>query len=169
MIESRFTPQAAVFKGVFTLLLGIDIGATKVALALGDRDGGIHARRRRPTAPSGSPERDIEALVTDARALLAEAGVAATALECVGVCAPGPIDPAGGRVLGPPNLPGWDDVPIVAELSRALGCAVHLENDANAAALAEWRHGAGRGHHVLDQAVRRKTWIGWRCSSKRLR
>ena len=58
---------------------------------------------------------------------------------------PGLADTASGRVLDPPNLPGWRDVPVAAELRAALGCPVRMENDANAAALAEWRFGAAVG------------------------
>jgi glucokinase len=84
-------------------------------------------------------------VAADAAELLAEAGVAAGELEAVGVSAPGPLDRARGMVVRPPNLPGWDEVPVGAILQEALGCPVHVENDANAAALAEWRFGAGRG------------------------
>ena len=62
---------------------------------------------------------------------------------------PGPFDPDTGTVLWPPNLPGWGEVPLRAWLEDALGLPVHLENDANAAALAEWRFGAGRGARHL--------------------
>jgi glucokinase len=125
------------------LWLGIDLGGTKTALALGDREGGLHARRRRRTEPSGDPRRDLERIAADARELIAEAG--AGSVEAVGVSAPGPLDRARGAVLRPPNLPGWDDVPVRDVLADALGLPVRLENDANAAALAEWRFGAGRG------------------------
>src|SRR3990172_9330758 len=53
--------------------LGIDVGGTKLALAVGDEDGRILARRRRPTEPCGRPADDLERIVADARALVAEA------------------------------------------------------------------------------------------------
>jgi glucokinase len=127
------------------MLLGIDIGGTKLALALGEEDGQLVARRRRPMEPSGDAARDVAAIVADLSSLLDEADVAVDEVACIGVSAPGPIHPESGRILGPPNLPGWDDVPLVALLADALGRPVHLENDANAGALAEWRFGAGRG------------------------
>jgi glucokinase len=133
-------------KRVFArVLLGIDIGGSKLALALGTGDGRVTARRRRPTTPTGDAARDVAAIVADVRDLLAEASVPVDRLDCIGVSAPGPIHPESGRILGPPNLPGWDDVPLVSLLADALGRPVHLENDANAGALAEWRFGAGRG------------------------
>jgi glucokinase len=128
-------------------LLGIDVGGTKVAFALGDEEGRILARRRRPTAPSGRPELDVARIAEDARAVAAEAGVALAEVAAVGITAPGPLDPEGGVVLTPPNLPGWRNVPVVEQLGAALGPPVFLENDANAAALAEWRFGAARGFH----------------------
>ncbi len=125
------------------MLLGIDLGGTKVAYALARSDGEILARSRTATPQSGDPEADVEAIVATARKLCEDNGV--RALERVGLSAPGPLDRSTGRILGPPNLSGWTDVPIVAWLESGLGCPVRLENDANAGALAEWRAGAGRG------------------------
>ncbi|MEN8182511.1 MAG: ROK family protein [Myxococcota bacterium] len=125
--------------------LGIDVGGTKVALALGDEQGRVLARVRRPTEPSGNPQADLERLVADGRALLAQAGLGAGSLAAAGVSLPGPLDPESGVLHSPPNLPGWAEVQVRAPLEAGLGCPVHLDNDANAAALAEWRFGAGRG------------------------
>ncbi len=72
-------------------------------------------------------------------------GLSTQDVEAVGISCGGPLDSRAGLVLGPPNLPGWDDVPVVAELSRAAGRPAYLQNDANAGALAEWKFGAGRG------------------------
>lgn len=132
------------------LWLGIDVGGTKVAFALGEADGTLLAHRRRPTRPSGDPERDVAELAAGARELLAEAGVEVGALAGVGVALPGPLDPVGDRVIAPPNLPGWRDVPVRRWLASHLGeVPIALENDANAAALAEFRFGAGRDHGSL--------------------
>jgi glucokinase len=65
--------------------------------------------------------------------------------DAVGLSVPGPIDHERGAILDPPNLPGWKDVPLRDRMSEILGLPVRIENDANAAALAEWRYGAGRG------------------------
>ena len=129
--------------------LGLDIGGTKLALAVGDERGRIAARRRRAMRPSGSARRDVDAMLAEARELLSEAGVAPGALRGVGVAAPGPIDFQRGEIEAPPNLPGWGRVPLAAWFSEALGAPVRLENDANAAALAEWRFGAGQGARNL--------------------
>lgn len=117
---------------------------------MGDRSGRILARRRRPIESSGSAAEDLRRIADDARSLLQEAGAVPGDLACVGVSVPGPFDRERGLLLRPPNLPGWGDAPVRRVLSEALGLPVHLENDANAAALAEWRFGAGRGFdHVV--------------------
>ncbi len=126
------------------LLVGIDIGGTKIATSVGDRSGSVITHTRRPTAGQGDPERDVAALAKDIRELVESAG-ALSDVAAVGVSAPGPLDPTGRRLLDPPNLAGWEDVPLAEWLEDALGARVFLENDANAAAVAEWRFGAGRG------------------------
>ena len=126
-------------------VLGIDIGGTKLAIAIGGSDRVLEARWRRPMQPSGDPLRDLARIANDARRVATDAGVALGSVDVVGVSAPGPLDPERGVVLGPPNLAGWDEAPVVAMLREALGRPVVLENDANAAALAEWRFGAGAG------------------------
>lgn len=125
--------------------LGLDIGGTKLALALGDAAGRVAARRRRPIESTGDPRRDVDAMIHDARALCAEAGVDPGALRGVGISAPGPVDSRRGVLSRPPNLPGWDEVPLADWFREAFEAPVQIENDANAAALAEWRFGAGRG------------------------
>lgn len=125
------------------------MGGTKLAIAVGEAGGRILARRRRPTEPCGRPGDDLERILADARALLSEAGLVPSDLAAVGVSLPGPLDPVAGVIHHPPNLPGWKEVDVRTPLVRAFGCPVHLENDANAAALAEWRFGAGRGFRHL--------------------
>lgn len=132
------------------MLLGIDLGGTKIAYATAGEDGRPRRSRRRPTGPSGDPAADVARIAEDVRELLAEDGLAPADLAAVGVSVPGSFDPDTGLVLRLPNLHGWDRVPLRAWLAKALGAPVHLENDANAAALAEWRFGAGQGaSHVV--------------------
>jgi glucokinase len=149
MLRGRAVNPAGCKRFFIPLLLGIDIGATKVALAIGDEKGRVVARARRATEPTGRPERDVARIAEDAQRLLAKAGVTPSEIAGAGVSAPGPMDPERGSLIHPPNLPGWDDVPVRGLLADALGIPVHLENDANAAALAEWRFGAGRGFDHL--------------------
>ncbi len=127
------------------VLVGIDIGASKLALALGDESGRPTSHWRRAMEATDRPADDLARIAEDVRELLAGAGKTAADVDWIGVSAPGPMDRERGRLLQPPNLPGWKDVPIQSTLAEALGAPVRLENDANAAALAEWRHGAGQG------------------------
>jgi glucokinase len=66
-------------------------------------------------------------------------------LRGVGIGAPGPVDPVQGMLINPPNLQGWHDAPLAEMVGVATACPVHLENDANLAALGEYHQGAGRG------------------------
>ncbi|MHA7837148.1 MAG: ROK family protein [bacterium] len=126
-------------------LLGIDVGGTKLAMAVGGRDGAPTHRMRRAIALTGDWRRDLEVLTDDARRLLEEATKAgASPLERIGVSVPGPLDREAGLLLNPPNLPGWSEVPVGSVLEAAFGVETRVENDANAAALAEWHFGAGR-------------------------
>jgi glucokinase len=125
------------------LLVGVDVGGTKTAVVVGRANGNslqILDRAVFPTEPLTRHWSDVLRDITGAARRLA-----ADPIEAVGVSCGGPLDSRGGIVQSPPNLPGWDDVPIIRQLSEGLGCAAYLQNDANACALAEWRYGAGRG------------------------
>lgn len=67
-------------------------------------------------------------------------------VQAIGICAPGPLNPKTGLVLNPPNLPGWTDIPLARLISERFGLPCRVENDANAAGLAEAVFGAARGH-----------------------
>ena len=65
--------------------------------------------------------------------------------EKIGISCGGPLDSKRGIIMGPPNLPGWDNVEIVKQIEAHYGVSAHLQNDANACAVAEWKFGAGKG------------------------
>lgn len=67
----------------------------------------------------------------------------------VGIAVPGSLDPYKGVILAAPNLPEWTGVPIPAMIQEEIGAPAYLGNDANLAAVGEWRYGAGQGHHNL--------------------
>lgn len=125
--------------------LGIDIGGTKVALALAGPNATLRASRRVPSPLCASWREDLEQIAAYARELLHDCGVGALDLASIGIAAPGPLDRPRAVVLRPPNLPHWDAVPLRDWFSAQFGVPVFVENDANAAALAEWQFGAGRG------------------------
>jgi glucokinase len=124
-------------------LVSLDIGGTKCALTLGKTDGAeieFVDKLRWPT-PSG-PEAAISFAIQTIDGMLrdhAEAEIASIGISCGG-----PLNSSTGKILSPPNLPGWNDVDIVSPLKKHFGVPVGLQNDANACALAEWRWGAGR-------------------------
>jgi glucokinase len=119
-------------------ILGIDIGGTKLAMAIAGPDGGPHARLRHPIGLSGDWRRDLAHVIEDARQLAQEGEAAGLGpLERVGVSVPGPTDAEAGILINPPNLPGWENVPVGELFRERLGVEVLVENDANAAALAE--------------------------------
>ncbi len=118
---------------------GLDIGGTKTALVIGDREGSILGRWQVATETYGG---NWKKLLDE---LLEKPGTEFPQPLAVGISCGGPLDSKRGVILSPPNLPGWDRVPITAYLKNKMGVPVFLQNDANACALAEWRFGAGKG------------------------
>lgn len=126
-------------------VLGIDIGGTKVAVGLVSSEGEVIGSKRMPTRAEEGPSRVIERFVELCRKSVAKAGVDWQDIHAVGVGCGGPLDPCRGLIQSPPNLPGWDNIPLVEQLQGEFDIPVYLDNDANAAALGEHRFGAGRG------------------------
>src|SRR5579871_5610890 len=124
--------------------LGVDIGGTKVAVGLVDHEGNIVAQTRKPMIANGSAEAGLQAVIDAIDSL-----TGTTQFHRIGVCAPGPLDPKTGVVLNPPNLPCWRNFPLGAKLAEKYEHPVKVDNDANAAALAETRWGAARGYHYV--------------------
>ena len=124
------------------LTIGVDIGGTKVAAGVVDESGNVLARTRHAT-PSASPS-DVEDVVASCVAELR----AEHEVEAVGIGAAGFIDADRSRVLFAPNL-SWRDEPLRDAVASRVGLPVVVENDANAAAWAEHRFGAGRGEAHL--------------------
>jgi len=134
------------------LFVGIDLGGTKISTALVDVTGRIVSQDYRETRAAEGPAAVIERMVEAAVRVMA--GVGSTQVRAVGVGAPGPIDIRTGLVVAPPNLSGWTNVPLGQQIADALKIATFLENDANAAALGEFRFGAGRGtRHMVYVTV----------------
>jgi glucokinase len=119
-----------------TLAIGIDIGGTKVAAGVVDEDGNVRATARRRT-PSRDPEHLVDVVSEIVRPLLAEHDVG-----CIGVGAAGFVDADRTTVLFAPNL-AWRDTELKQQIASRVDLPVAIENDANAAAWAEYRFGAG--------------------------
>lgn len=125
---------------------GIDLGGTKILVVIADASGEVRATARTATLAQQGPDAVIERIVESVREAAARAGVDAGDIARGGVSAPGPIDTDDGTITQPPNLPGWRNVPLAAELRSRLRFGIVLENDANCAAVGEHRFGAGRGY-----------------------
>lgn len=121
---------------------GVDIGGTKIAVALESLGGGRLGGRRFPTLAGIGPEAILGNVAAAVAEMSAEAGARVLA---VGLGCPGSVDKDRGTVLNPINLPGWHEFPVVRTVEELLGVPAAIENDAKLAALGEHAHGAGRG------------------------
>ena len=128
------------------MTIGVDIGGTKVAAGLVDASGSISSKVRVPMVATGDAATGFAAVRNAVEAVFAECPEARTAVKGIGICSPGPLDPKTGVVLNPPNVPCWRGFPLAAETERAFGVAARVDNDANAAGLAEVLWGAGAGY-----------------------
>ncbi|HNU93536.1 MAG TPA: ROK family protein [Bacillota bacterium] len=131
------------------LFIGIDLGGTKIASALVDEDMKMIDRIVVATRPEEGPGAVIGRMLDTVQDLIARKGCDAGDVRAIGIGCPGPLDQRTGAVLDAPNLM-WKDVSLAEPIARATGRPVYLENDANVAALAENRLGAGRGaEHMM--------------------
>ena len=125
-----------------SISIGLDIGGTKCAVSTGECTEDsikILSREEFPTAGL-SWMQVLEEFSKRIETISKEVKVSAIGISCGG-----PLDSQKGLILSPPNLPGWDNVPIVKFFADRFNVPVHVQNDANACALAEYRFGAGRG------------------------
>lgn len=130
-------------------VLGVDVGGTKLATVLATCSGEIVHKVRQPTHEELGPEFGMARLIEMLHQNLDQTGITATQVRGIGVACGSPMDAEQGIILGPPNLPSWNPVPIKALLEGEFGLYTRLENDANAGALAEWLFGAGRGRRNM--------------------
>lgn len=115
------------------MFIGIDIGGTKCAVVKGNSICGVAEKIKFDTM-------DFESTLNNIFDAVAKMGKA----DAIGISCGGPLDSKKGVIMSPPNLPGWDNVPICDMLKERFGLPVGLQNDANACALAEWKYGAGK-------------------------
>lgn len=124
--------------------LGLDIGGTKCAVLLAKVQGGIDILEKL-TFETRS-ERGFESVFADlCQGIERLLKMTQAKPEAIGISCGGPLNSESGLVLSPPNLPGWDNIPLVKLLQDKYGIPAYLQNDANACALVEWKLGAGRG------------------------
>jgi glucokinase len=128
--------------------IGVDVGGTKVAAGLVNSSGEITHQTRVPmvAADAAAGLGAVTSAIDSVRAAASLDPELNGLVAGIGICAPGPLDPRTGVVINPPNLPGWRNFPLAAEISKAYRLPVRVDNDGNAAALAEALWGAGRGY-----------------------
>lgn len=130
--------------------VGVDVGGTKVAAGLVNGDGEISAQVRVAMVADSSPQRGLDSVLSAISHVIShgDEGIAG-----IGICAPGPLDPKTGVILNPPNLPCWRNFPLAAAVRKKYSLTVKVDNDANAAALAEARWGAAREYRNVFYAT----------------
>ena len=131
------------------VVVGVDIGGTKVAAGVVTPDGEIIRQTRAPMSSRGDAAAGISSVEMAIRALMNGDN---PTVGAIGICSPGPLDPKNGIVINPPNLPCWRNFPLGENMRRLFAVPVSIDNDANAAALAEARWGAGRGYRNVFYA-----------------
>ena len=128
------------------LYLGVDVGGTKVAAGLVTPRGGILAKVRLPMTSREDAAAGLRAVERVIDTALDAETARRLSIAGIGIVTPGPVDPLEGLVVNPGNLPCWRNYPLAAEIKKSRGLPTILDNDANAAALAEARWGAGAGY-----------------------
>lgn len=120
-------------------VLGVDIGGTKIGTGLVNDRAEVSRARSAPTLASEGYDVSLQQVWGAIEESLTGD------VQAIGICAPGPLNPKTGVILNPPNLPGWNNVALREMAEVRFGLRVSVENDCNAAGLAEARFGAAKG------------------------
>ncbi len=126
------------------LVIGFDVGGTKIGIGIGDAAGNILGMSRLPNIDT-YPDEVLPKMASEVRRLVAEAGRKVSDFAAFGISVPFPADAAHGIMTRPPNNPNWVNVPILDYFRNELQIPGCFENDANCGALAEWFFGAAKG------------------------
>ena len=129
----------------YMYLIGVDIGGTKICVCIGDHTGKILASKRILTQPLKGSKKGLKATADAIHELLREENIDLKQIGAIGISSPGPISTQEGKMLKPPNLPGWEDAPLVSFFKDTFHKHVMMNNDANAAAVAEYQFGSAKG------------------------
>ena len=128
-----------------TRLLGIDIGGTKCAIIYGIEQKGNLQVEDKIRFETTKVDETLRNILNNLTIMMSRHGLTPENTSAIGISCGGPLDSKTGVIMSPPNLPGWDNIPIVRILSEEFGVKAAVHNDANACALAEWKFGAGKG------------------------
>ena len=130
------------------LIIGIDVGGTKVAGGLVNLKGRLVRSLVVPTRAEEGFEASFQQILSVIGQLIELAG-GKQHIAGIGICAPGPLNPKTGLVINPPNLPGWRNIQLARRVEKKFGLQAKVENDANAAGLAEVLFGAAVGYRDI--------------------
>ena len=125
-------------------VLAFDLGGTKFAFGVVAENGEVIGSDKIETLAKQGPEQAIQRVNLAAQLLLKKLNIKPEELIGIGIASPGPLDISKGCVDGSPNLPGWTGYSIEAGLSTFFNLPARIDNDANAAALGEYKFGAGK-------------------------
>ncbi len=128
--------------------LGFDIGGTKCAVVLGVYEDDVMTIADKKSFPNETEkgwEYSVNNIFSSAFDLLEKNSIRKDDIKSIGISCGGPLDSKQGVIMSPPNLPGWDNVPITEMCEEKFGVSTYLQNDANACAVAEWKFGAAKG------------------------
>jgi len=123
------------------LVLGVDIGGTKIAAAVVTEEGKVISRDYSPTSAQAGLQVVIDSIFTTIDRAISSSNVGLSQLCGIGIAAAGIIDSENGKVIFSPNLPGWHEVPLGDAVHQRFNVSTYLGNDASLAALGEWRFG----------------------------
>ncbi|MDR3194957.1 MAG: ROK family protein [Tannerella sp.] len=125
-------------------VLGIDIGGTKIAVIYARENGGIELVDKM-VFPTTGVDDTIHNIFLHLERMMEKHGLNTENVHAAGISCGGPLSSERGVVMSPPNLQGWDNIPIVDMVKERFHIRCAIQNDANACALAEWKFGAGKG------------------------
>ncbi len=129
--------------------LAADVGGTNTRMAVVTGEGEILTQSKKPTHCKEGRDEMIKFLVSFSREIIEKSQLPRDKICGMGIGFPGPLNAESGIVFNPPNLIGWDNVPLKDILEEELKMPVSIENDANSAALGEWWKGVGAGTNSL--------------------
>src|SRR5512140_1790961 len=139
-VSSHLKDKPLGYNHSMSMIIAVDIGGTQIRAAA-FRRGNLDPLEMRRT-PTRGEEPAFERMCTLIQSIWPDQ----ESVEKIVVALPGPLNPETGIIFSAPNIPGWENFPIGPELEKRFGVRARIGNDANLAALGEWRFGAGQGH-----------------------
>lgn len=125
-------------------VIGIDLGGTKTTTAIASLSGEIIEKTTVPTRAKEGEEAVMARIIESVEMVLETSGLPEDELLAIGVGSPGPLDADKGAIITTPNLP-FRNYSLTDPLEKRFGVPAFLDNDANVAAIGEWKFGAGQG------------------------